>query len=291
MCSSDLNNAIVKLNPYFEAKGKQWNANLGLVAVLDKFSDSSAKFNFYPRLNISYDVYKNIIVPFGGIGGDLNKNSQRSFIARNPFLSSTVVMKNTSNNLEIYGGLKGALSSKINYVASASFNSVTDFALYRIDYFSLLQNRFRVDYADGKILKFGGQIKYSDKEKLSITAQGYYYKYHLKDVDFAWHQPDFESRLNINYNLQSKIILKADVFFIGTQWILSQKIDSGLVTVSAPVKIKGLADVNMGAEYRYSKFLSAFVQFNNIGGVRYFRWDQYPTQRFNFMIGLSFIPF
>lgn len=286
-----INNTIVKLNPYFEAKGKQWNANLGLAAVFDKFSDSSAKFHFYPRLNIEYDIYKNIIVPFGGIGGDLQKNSQRSFIQRNPFLNSSVTMKNTSSNLEFYGGLKGALTSKINYVASVSFTNVTDFALYRIDYFSLLQNRFRIDYADGNVLKVGGQLKYADKEKLTISAQANYYKYQFKDIEYAWHQPDFESRLNVNYNLQSKIILKADVYFIGTQWILTQKTDSGPVIVSTPAKILGIADVNLGAEYRYSKFLSAFIQFNNIGGVRYFRWDQYPTQRFNFMIGLSFIPF
>jgi hypothetical protein len=286
-----INNAIIKLNPYFEAGGKKWNANLGLVAVLDQFSDSSSKFNFYPRLTIEYDIYKQILIPYGGIGGDLQKNSHRSLVQRNPFLNSSVVMKNTSTNLEFFGGLKGALTSKINYIASVSFSNVTDFALYRIDYFSLLQNRFRVDYTDGNVLKLGGQLKYSDKEKLNINVQAYYYQYQFKDIEYAWHQPNFEGRLNASYNLQSKIILKADLYFIGTQWALTQKFDSGSVVVSTPVKIKGITDVNLGAEYRYSKFLSAFVQFNNIGGVRYFRWDQYPTQRFNFMIGLSFIPF
>ena len=50
-------------------------------------------------------------------------------------------------------------------------------------------------------------------------------------------------------------------------------------------------DINLGAEYRYSKMLSFFVNFNNIANTRYYRWEKYPSQRFNLMAGLTFIPF
>ena len=31
--------------------------------------------------------------------------------------------------------------------------------------------------------------------------------------------------------------------------------------------------------------------FNNIANTRYYRWEKYPSQRFNLMAGLTFIPF
>ena len=95
----------------------------------------------------------------------------------------------------------------------------------------------------------------------------------------------------------SKIILKADIFVIGKQWALQQEpswVIPALPTngpIQNAVQLKGIADINIGAEYRYTKMLSFFANFNNIGNFSYYRWDKYPTQRFNFMVGLTFIPF
>ncbi len=46
--------------------------------------------------------------------------------------------------------------------------------------------------------------------------------------------------------------------------------------------------MNLGAEYRYTKLLGMFVQLNNIFNVRYERFKNYPTQRFNVMAGVSY---
>lgn len=290
MMNDTLNNTIIKLNPYFEAGGKKWHGDIGLMAAIDKFSDSSAKFNFYPRLNLWYDIYKSIIIPYAGVTGDLSKNSFRSLTNVNPFLESQIQFRNTSNKLELYGGLRGALSSKTNYDAYASFTSVSNLPLFLIDYSDVLNNRFDVIYDDGNILKVGGQIKFTHKEKLNLIGQGNYYSYKMKNEKYAWHRPSFDIRLSGNYNIKSKIIAKAELYFIGNQWAQQTESDS-TGTITNAVNLKGFADINLGVEYRYSKFLSAFVNLNNIGNMRYYRWDRYPTQRFNAMIGVTFIPF
>jgi hypothetical protein len=290
MINDTVNNTIVRLNPYFEAGGKKWKADIGLMAAIDKFSDSTAKFNFYPRLNVQYDIYRNLIVPYAGIGGDLKKNSFRSLAAVNPFIESTLHFKNTSTRLDVFGGIRGALSSNTNYDANVSYQAVSDLAMYLIDYSSALQNRFKMVYADGNILKVGGQLKYSYKEKINLIGQGNYYSYKMKDLKYAWHRPSFDIKITGNYNIKSKIITKMDLYFIGNQWALQETNVNG-VTVIAPKNLKGMADINLGVEYRYSKFLSGFLNLNNVANFRYNRWDRYPTQRFNFMVGLSFIPF
>jgi len=61
-----------------------------------------------------------------------------------------------------------------------------------------------------------------------------------------------------------------------------------LITTEKPKELKGIFDANLGLEYRYTKKLSAFINFNNIGAVRYQRWEDYPTQRFNVLGGLTY---
>ena len=77
---------------------------------------------------------------------------------------------------------------------------------------------------------------------------------------------------------------------IGDQFALTQvKKDS--VYITEPKLLKSVGDISLGVEYRYSKMLSFFANFNNIANMRYYRWEKYPSQRFNFMVGLTFVPF
>jgi hypothetical protein len=288
--SDTINNLLVRLMPYFEAGGKKWKADLGILAVMDQFSDSTPKFNFYPRLNIYYDVYRSIIVPYAGLGGDLKKNSFRSYTQENPFLISNPNFRNTSYNLEIFGGLRGSLSSQTNYDIGVNYQTVSNLPLFVLDYTLARNNRFKVIYDEGNILKFSGQIKYTRKEKINISALANYYLYQLKNNEYAWQRPALDVKLSANYNIKSKIITKLDVYYISNQWALSTVSHTGAY-VTGPKNLTGIADINIGAEYRYSKFLSAFINLNNLGNFRYYRWENYPTQRFNFMVGFSFIPF
>jgi outer membrane receptor for ferrienterochelin and colicin len=150
-----------------------------------------------------------------------------------------------------------------------------------------MYNQFDVLYDNASVLTLSGQLKYQLKEKLNITGKGNYYIYKTKTLTRAYHKPDFDLTGSVIYNMQSKIILRGDLFFMGKQWALTQAEDGTL----KPKQIKGWTDINLEAEYRYSKMLSFFARAGNILSQRYYRWERYPSQRFNFMIGLTFVPF
>ena len=59
------------------------------------------------------------------------------------------------------------------------------------------------------------------------------------------------------------------------------------VIVETAERLDGIVDLNLGLEYRYTKKVSAFINFNNIASTRYERWQDYPTQRFNVLGGLK----
>jgi outer membrane receptor for ferrienterochelin and colicin len=196
--------------------------------------------------------------------------------------------------------LRGALSSNTSYDVKVLYGRYNNMAYFLADYNAstdnAFANRYKVVYMNTNYLNVNAQVKYQYKEKINFVAKGNYYGYTITDTSNVkpWHKPNFDLTFSANYNLKSKIILKADVFVIGQQWAQQQlktTVNNVTVTSLQAVQLKGITDINLGAEYRYTKMLSFFASFNNIGNFRYYRWDKYPTQRFNFMVGLSFTPF
>lgn len=215
----------------------------------------------------------------------------------NPFLRPDAQFVNTNNRFNVFGGLRGNLSSATSYDAGVKYGSYQNMQFFLIDYETdqnRLDNKFKAVYADATLLTVSGSVKYQYKEKIHFTAKGNYYYYHLSYQgynDKAFHKPNYDLTFSGLYNLKSKILIKADIFVIGSQWALTKEKETGDSITYKPLLLKGIVDCNLGVEYRYSKMLSFFVNFNNIANTRYVRWEKYPTQRFNMMLGLTFVPF
>jgi len=47
-------------------------------------------------------------------------------------------------------------------------------------------------------------------------------------------------------------------------------------------------NLNLSAEYRYSKILSFWTKLNNIANNRYYEWAYYQSQGFLFMLGFTY---
>ena len=287
-----LNDLIVTLNPSFEASGKKWFARVGLSGTLDQFKGKS-RFYFFPELNLNYNIYEDLITPYVGVNGSLIKNSFRSLSQTNPYVDSSLNYTNTNNKYNLFLGLRGNLSSNTAYDVKVTYSQFDSLAFYAINFLDPngLYNRFNVLYDNTSLLNLSGQLKYQFKEKYNFIAKGNYYHYQTKNLTYAYHRPDFDLTLTGIYNLNSKIIVKADLFFVGKQWARTGKFLPNDNFVYENKQLNGYLDANLEAEYRYSKMLSFFARFNNIANQRYYRWDQYPSMRFHFMLGLTFVPF
>ncbi len=121
--------------------------------------------------------------------------------------------------------------------------------------------------------------------------RGKYNNYFLDNETEPWHKPELEITLSADYNMQEKIRVKAELFTTSKTYARTfETVVSGNTTAvtEVPVKLDGLFDLNLGLEYRYSKLLSGFINFNNILGQRYYRWYNYPSYRFNVMLGITY---
>jgi len=283
-----INNTIVSLNPNFIAAGDKYKAVIGVTATLDMFEQS--KFYFYPNVELSYNIFEDIIIPYAGVSGGLQKNSYKSLTDKNPFVLPSLNMLNTNKRYDFFGGLKGTLSSKIAYNAMVSYASVGNFAMYVNDTKELPQNRFNVIYDDVEQLNVRGEVTYQNREKLRIGLRGDYYNYKAKNELRVWYVPQVQITATANYNLRDKIVVKADLFYLDNQYAKTFEADSTEISGFKVVakELKGVFDANLGIEYRYTKKLGFYLNVNNIANMRYNRWLNYPTQRLGFMLGLSY---
>lgn len=283
-----VNNTIVSLNPNIIATGEKYRVNIGLTATMDVFTTS--KFYFYPNIDLSYNVIDDIIIPYAGIKGGLQKNSYQTFTDNNPFVLSVLPMQNTNKKYEFFGGIRGTLSSTTSFNARAAYSNINNMAMFINDTTELYRNKFGVIYDDATLLNVHGEVSYQQREKLRISLKGDYYNYKMKNELKAWYIPQLQFTLSANYNLRDKIVIKADLFYLDNQYYKTFTVDTTVATGLKPVskQLKGIFDANIGAEYRYTKRLGFFVNFNNIANYRYYRWSNYPTQRFSLMGGLSY---
>ncbi|CAN5333388.1 hypothetical protein BH10BAC1_BH10BAC1_07510 [soil metagenome] len=286
--SDTTNNTIISINPNFIATGEKYRASIGVTGVIDVFVKS--KFYFYPNIDLSYNIVDNIIVPYAGASGKLQKNSFKALSDENPFVLSDLTMNNSNYKYELFGGLKGTLSSTIAYNARVSYSSIDHLALFVTDTKDLLANRFDVIYDDAELLKISGEVAYQQREKLRISLRGEYFNYKMDLEQKAWYKPQMEFTLSANYNLKDKIVAKVDLYYMDSQFAKTFAIDSTSSTGEKVVaqELKGVFDANVGLEYRYTKKLGFFLNFTNIANFRYYRYNNYPTQRIGFMGGLSY---
>ena len=97
-----------------------------------------------------------------------------------------------------------------------------------------------------------------------------------------WHMPDLRISLDGLFQLGSKFTLGTGFAVIGNRWVKRPLMPEGMV------KIKPVADINLKLNYNYSKALTLFAELYNIADRSYLIWDHYPSQRFNFLFGLSY---
>jgi len=277
-------NVTVGLTPQISTIAKKWRFNVGIGLYVN--AEDKTKFHFYPKAEFKYNVIENIIIPYVGITGGIIQNNLASFYAENPFINTAnVVVANTNLKYDIYGGIRGSLSKSMTFNTSFSTKRLETMPLFVKDNSSVLDNKFIVLYDTATVMKIAGELTYQKLEKIKFLLGVDYYKYTLKNELKAWHKPDYKITLSGIYDLSDKIIVRADVFAIGTQYART----FNTTTLDTEAKeLSGVIDANLSVEYRYTKKLSAFINFNNIGAVNYQRWMDYPTQKFGVLGGLTY---
>lgn len=284
------NNTIISLNPNVVTRlqNDRFLAKFGAKIAFD--ANNGVKARIYPDLELKYSMFNDIFIPYAGLTGGLTQTTFKSIVGDNEFVIPNLELRNESRAIDLYFGIKGTLSKRIGFNASASFANVRNTALFVTDTLYAPGNAFLVIYDTMNLTTIEGSISYQQSEKLKIDGIGRFYSYSLLNNSYAWNLPQLQFILRGSYNLYDKFLFKVDLNLEGGRKGLVFEGGPGITEENGQfiADLGFLADANLGVEYRYNNRISAFLQFNNLASQQYQRWVNAPVQRFQVMGGLTF---
>lgn len=286
--SETTNNFIWGIEPEFRTKRDRWGLNIGVNFSLD-VNDTTTKVLIFPILDFHYFIVKDIFRFYVGAKGGVQRNGLRSISQLNPYFKTDQTFSNSWERLNIWGGFKGSITKTIGFDVSVAEIITGQQQFFVNDTSDGIGHRFMTEYHDVRITSFKGALSYHLKDKLALSAEAEYRLFAMPtDSIKPWHEAPFRFTFSGNYNLKDKFIFKAAISAYSSRVARDFTIDSLGVTDMTPVTLKGYADVSLGVEYRYRRWIGAFVDFRNIAATRFDLWKQYPSQRFSFIAGLHF---
>ena len=290
--SSNLRNrssGIIRLNPHIYSRKNNLIVKAGL-SIQANINDK-AKFHIFPDLELSYSLFNNVFIPYGGWVGNVQRNTFNNIRLENPFISEDANLQNTIQKSNLFAGVRGSLSSKFTFNLSASFQKFDSMYFFTPDNISSYGNKFQMTFDNLSQTSFMGEITYQDSEKLKVSAKGEYFIYDPLNELFAWQKPEFLITLSALLDLSDKIIVKSDIYLVGKRTVFSHhepQIFSSFEDGKYVYTLNPLIDMNLSAEYRYNKKVSGFIQFNNFIGRKYQYWSNFPVQSINILGGVTF---
>ncbi|MBC7946655.1 MAG: hypothetical protein H7Y42_02165 [Chitinophagaceae bacterium] len=308
-------NTVVNL-PLEKKIGKDFAVQLGLTFDLTRLSPKekaainntmyylspsvlykSAKINIQAGIRPSWDnksfkMFPNILADVGtddqrftfqaGWTGYLRKTSYQYLASQNPWLWMPGTLQNTRIE-ERFAGFKGSVGDHFSYSAKVAFNKLNNQPLFINDTSASGDGKsFRVvNERQVNVLNFGGELGYNVEEKFSVITSLSFNQYTgLKDNQKAWGLLPLELNTALRLQVIKDLWLKGDLFAWSGPQYLKKDGSNG--------KLKGAFDLNAGLEFKITKNINLWTQFNNILNKEYQRWNQYPVYGFNFVGGIVF---
>ncbi len=283
-------NLILTLNPSVTTTTGNLKIKFGCIANADAY-DAGANFYFNFDVEAAYSLFNDIFIPYVGINRNTIRNSLYTLSQQNPFILTNNSYTNTNQRLNVFGGFKGTWSSNLSFNSKVSFSQNQNVPLFVNDTMYSFENRFAVVYDNIDILTADAHILYRGGSKWHFLFGGTYFSYKPSNEKFAWNMPQFKVYSTLVYNLKDKFIVRYNLDCNGKRYaysLLPVKGGTAQPDGKSIFTLKPYIDTDIQFEYRYTKRISAFLNFNNITG-KYNRWYQYPTQAFNVMGGLTFM--
>lgn len=273
------NFTVLKFNPYYSFISEVGRLNLGLKASFGINQGKNTAFS--PDITGQVRVIDNIWYVYAGVTGDYKVNTLRSLANENIYLSPDARPEDTYIPLDIYLGTKLNIGKSVNTDIHIGYKIINNQYFYVNKSDSTgMKNTFDVVY-DKNVGQFncGAAVNYNFREKVDFSFKIGYNKWSLEKQKEAWMLPAAQIELGVSY-------VPTDFLRFNINYDLEAGRKAKLGKDSS-VDLKNFNDISLGANYKLMSFLDVFARFNNILNQRSEFWYGYPSQGFNFLLGLT----
>ncbi|MEM9417358.1 MAG: hypothetical protein AAF963_03335 [Bacteroidota bacterium] len=235
-------------------------------------------FKVYPVLEVKYPLHP-WLRPYGGISGDVQRNSLQSLLKENPRLAATPTLRHTNQPWLLYGGVRGDVMEQISFNTGLSAGKYQN--LHCLVNSTDEPGRFDVCYDPAaQLYNIFGELTHSNQADTWTTRlRGDYFHYNLQKLPQPWHRPRYQLDLLSTYRWQDKVILKGSVCCIG-----GIKAREGSTAKALPT----VFDASIRIDYLWNSRLSIFLDCQNLLVKCNERYLHYPSRGFQFVGGLTY---
>ena len=285
---------LVTLNPSVRTYTGKWDVKVGL-KIIPELMPEANHFHFFPDIRASLKVYEEFFVPYLVLTGDVDRVNFRSLLLENPFIISKPELRNEKTNIEGSVGMRGVLSSKMAYNLQFNYMQYGRKALFVKDGRTRYPNRFLVVYDELQVIGGKAQLSHHINDRFNGILTVAYRQYTPKRQLGAWYMSDITGTATLEFNLRNKLIIRSDVVYRSERQAFIQIADPSnpdemgrSADQGTMETLAGYADLNLGFEYRYTRRISAFLNFTNLLANQYEWYQDYPVQGFGALGGFSY---
>lgn len=274
---SAVNNTMWYISPSVTYKSTALRLQGGIRPSWD-----NGEFKMFPNILAEVGTDDSRFTFHAGWTGYVRKTTFQYLASQNPWLWAPGELRNTWIE-ERFAGFKGSVGDHFSYSAKVGFNRLNNQPLFVNDTVAGTDGKsFNVVYADRiNVLNLGGELGYTVQEKFSIITSLQFNQFTgLQGQKKVWGMLPLEFNTSLSLRIIKDLWLKSDLFAWGGPRYLRQDGSDG--------KLGGAFDLNAGLEFRVTKNINLWTQFNNITNKEYQRWNQYPVYGFNFVGGIVF---
>ena len=278
---------LFQINPYVDFLFNGFKFHAGLSLGFNAYNNDETTHNLFPDLSVAKSFANNAISLAVGFKGDYIANDWNSIRLMNPFVAPAPQTQATVEN-NLYAHLRINFSKKLILNVNIDNSFYQNAIFFQLDPNYRLNNVFTPYYVDCNALDLAADFTFVNDEMITMTlgANNNLY-YNVPTNVILLHTPDFTAHFDVDLNYKDKWL-----FTLRTQFVSSMDAEyetnpiTGLnqVTQTLPAHF----GVGLEAEYINSRALSFFARIDNLTCQRYYLWANYPAQRFNLMLGLTY---
>ena len=265
-------NNIYSVNGAFLLKTPDVSLHIGIIPTWD-----NTQFNVLPDIRADYRVQNEKFVVTAGWLGYYLKNNYQNLATQNPWVSQPLTQFNTKVE-ERYVGIKGSVANHFNFNIKTGLIDYAHIALFVND--SAKPRLFNVVRENKlKAFQLRSEMGYVMEDKFTLSASlNYYVFYRQLTEDKPWHIIPIEINAALRWQPVKDVWIKGDLFgWKGPKYKTADK---------KSFTLDGALDLNAGVEFKTTKMINVFANFNNIFNRKYQRWNRYEVLGFNFLAGV-----
>ncbi len=284
------NDILISLTPYFNGNYGIINFHLGLNFNL--LTTTNTNIYFYPILDVNVSLIPDVLTVFGGLDGDVSKQSFKMLAELNPWVSSTISTQ-WDHTFKAYGGFRGNIAEKVNYSTQVTWEKFNNMYFFynvpddtTINYLIAVPplNKFDVLHDKGSVFGISMDLTYAATNKINIILGAKYKSYSLDSLSSPYQKPTTEVKLGASFMITEKVRAWTNIYYYGKRTTLDIS-----TLPNFDVDMDAFIDLNLGADYQLNKQLSVFLSLTNILNNKYQRYYNYPVNGIQIMGGIKYV--